>query len=83
VIARLAATRRRLVLLGAAVLLLGGAAVAVAAHAAGGSGAPASPSSGHRDYLDDSTGGRTADPCALPVAQRTGGWFCPAGTSRP
>ena len=65
--------RRRAVLIGAAVLLLGGVALAVAAEATGGTARPALR---HQDYIDGPAG--NSDQCSLPVAQRTGGWVCPA-----
>ena len=75
-ITRISTTRRRAALVSSGALLLGAAAVATAtAASSGGTSHPTQHSHPYADYLDDQGGG---DPCALPPAQRSGGWVCPA-----
>jgi hypothetical protein len=57
-------------------LLLGTAAAITAAATSGGAEKPTKPSHQYQDYMG---GGQTSDQCSVPVAERSGGWVCPAG----
>jgi len=73
-IAKITGTRRRVALIGSTVALgVGAVALTAAAAGSGGAAKPPAPSHRYADYVDDHNG----DQCALPVAQRTGGWVCP------
>lgn len=80
-IANAIGTRRRVAIVASAVLLVGaGAAIAATAATSGGTAKPSRP---YQDYLggQGGQGGQGgADQCSLPVAQRQGGWFCPAAS---
>jgi hypothetical protein len=75
-------SHRRLLAAAATLTLVAGAAIAVTA-AESSSGKPATPPL-YQDYLRNDSGstGQPDNQCDKPVAQRVGGWACPATSGK-